>query len=455
MALQTALRHLAGAAAILLAQQVMAQDAVMIAPPPPPITFTIVEAPEPTRAERRAAKAAEAAYMKLVQERGVFGAFLMELDAPQRAIACGEITETLAQGSAAAADPRERAERLPQAWRLSQRVAAARKQAMTTLSEREIALLKNELGQVMTMSSLVPDPGYAKSELDVSEGGFLFQFAAMHARRCHQSLDENGVPDDTSQPTPEYIDRHTRFRFRGMDYEAVFAETDLGPYAQGICRNQAAFDFSAAPLDQRGKNGMSLLDWAVECEDRAAFDALIAAGMDLDAPGLWKSPPVVNSATEKRLWYLTRLLDSGASPDAVGAGRSALEKATSDLDAINFRGDPRAAFNLVRARGASLNFPDFQGSMWRQWGLHDRNEGWDLILKHWDEFASDPVEMASLAESVLEGHLNWMNDQKDKAARVKALLIAQYGICFPVGRPYEMAKDERGFRMQPDCPTRR
>jgi hypothetical protein len=215
------------------------------------------------------------------------------------------------------------------------------------------------------------------------------------------------------------------------------------------------FDFTAAPLDQRGENGMSLLDWAVECEDRAAFDALIAAGMDLNAPGLWKSPPVVNSATEKRLWYLTRLLDSGASPDAVGAGQSALEKATSDLDAINFGGDARAAFNLLRARGASLNFPDFQGSMWWQWGLHDRNGGWATILKHWDEFASDPVEMASLAESVLEGHLNWMNHQKDKAAKVKALLIEQHGVCFPVGRTYDMAKDERGFRIQPDCPTRR
>lgn len=434
MALRTVLNRLAGAAAIMLAQPAMAQDEVMREPAPPPPTFTIIDAPEPTRAERRAAKAAEAAYMKRVQERGVFGAFLMELDAPQRAIACGEIAETLAQGAAAAAEPRERAERLPQAWRLSQRVAAAREQAMTTLSEREIARLKNELGQVMTMSSLVPDPEYAKIELDVSEGGFLFQFAAMHAQRCHQSLDENGVPDDTSQPTPEYIDRHTRFRFRGMDYAAAFAETGLGPFAQTICRNQAAFDFTGAPLDQRGDNGMSLLDWAVECEDRAAFDALIAAGMDLNARGLWKNPPVVNSATEKRLWYLTRLLDSGASPDAVGSGRSALVKATSDLDAINFGGDTRAAFNLLRARGASLNFPDSQGSMWHEWGLHDRNEGWDMILRHWDEFASDPVEMASLAESVLEGHLNWMNDQKGKAAKVKALLIEQYGLCFPVGR---------------------
>lgn len=453
MALRTALYRLAGAAAIMLAHPAMAQEAIMSAPPPP--TLTIIEAPDPTRAERRAAKAAEAAYMKRVQERGVFGAFLMDLDASQRAIACGKIADILAQGAAAAVDPRERAERLPQAWRLSQRVAAARELAMTTLTEDQIASVEYDLGKVMNLSSMIPDPEYAQRDLDVSEGGFLYQFAAIHARRCHQSLDENGVPDDTSQPTPEYIDRHTRFRFRGMDYEAAFAGTDLGPYAQTICRNQAAFDFTGAPLGQRGEEGMSLLDWAIECEDHAAFDALIAAGFDLNAPGLWKSPPVVNSATEKRLWYLTRLLDSGASPDAVGSGRSALDKATSDLDAINFGGDTRAAFNLLRARGASLNFPDFQGSMWRQWGLHDRNEGWALILQHWDEFASDPVEMASLAESVLEGHLNWMNGHKDKAAKVKALLIDQYGVCFPVGRAYDMAKDERGFRIQPDCPTRR
>jgi hypothetical protein len=443
---------LAGLAASLLIHPAVAQNAQEPAAPPP---LVFVEAESATPEQQRAADAAQAEYHKSVRERGIFGVFLLELDQPRRAIACGKIAEYLASGASAAADPRERAERLKPAWRLSQRVAAERERALQSLTEREIARLENELGQAMTMSSLVPDPQYAQVALDTSEGGFAYQFGSMHALRCHQSLDENGVPDDASEPTREYIDQHTRFRFRGMDYEAAFAGTQLGPYAQTICRNQADFDFTDAPLDQRGHEGMSLLDWATECEDRAAFDALIAAGFDLDAPGLWKSPPVVNSATEKRLWYLTRLLDSGASPDAVGAGRSALEVATSDLDAINFRGDPRAAFNLLRARGASLNFPDFQGSMWLQWGLHDRNEGWALILQHWDEFASDPVEMASLAESVLEGHLNWMNDQKDKAAKVKALLIAQYGVCFPVGRPYEMAKDERGFRMQPDCPTRR
>ena len=447
-----ALNRLAGAAALLLACPATAQDAMTQNPPP---SVTIAEVPELTRAERRAAKAAEAEYNKRIQQRGVFGAFLMDLDAPRRALACGRVADMLADGAAAAADPRKRTERLPQAWRLNQRVTAAREQALTTLTEDQIAIFDYDLGEVMNLSSMVPDPEYAQRDLDVSEGGFLYQFASMHALRCHQSLDENRVPDDTSQPTPEYIDRHTRFRFRGMDYAAAFAETQLAPYAKSICRNQAAFDFTGAPLDQRGLEGMSLLDWAIECEDRAAFDALIGAGFDLDAPGLWKSPPVVNSATEKRLWYLTRLLDAGASPDALGAGRSALEEATGDLDAINFRGDPRAAFNLLRARGASLNFPDFQGSMWLQWGLHDRNEGWTAILQHWDEFASDPVEMASLAEAVLVGHLNWMNDQKDEAAKVKALLIEQYGVCFPVGRTYEMAKDERGFRIQPDCPTRR
>jgi hypothetical protein len=139
----------------------------------------------------------------------------------------------------------------------------------------------------------------------------------------------------------------------------------------------------------------------------------------------------------------------------MGVSDTALKAATSDLDAMNSGGDTRAAFNLLRARGASLNFPNYGDSMWYQWGLHKRHDGWASILKHWDEFDSDPVELASLAEAVLEGRLEWLKDQMADAAKVKALLISEHGVCFPVGRTFEMAKDERGFVIQPDCPKRR
>lgn len=175
--------------------------------------------------------------------------------------------------------------------------------------------------------------------------------------------------------------------------------------------------------------------------------------MDLEASGLWEDPPMVRAATEKRMWYLTRLLDSGASPDAMGRTTTALREATSDLDAINFGGDTRAAFNLLRSRGASLNFPDFPRSMWFEWGLHETR--WDLILHHWDEFDSDPVSLGDLLEGYLSGDWAWAKEEhKDAAREVKARLIADHGVCFPVGDRLDMEKDERGYAIQSDCPKR-
>ena len=260
---------LAGVAASLLLHPALAlgDTAQEIAARAAPPSITVVEAEPATREQQ----AAQAEYAKRVQERGVFGVFLTELDEPRRAIACGTIAEHLAAGAATASDPRERAARLPEAWRLTQRVAAARERALATLTQRDIARFETTFGQVMTMASIVPDPEFARRGLDTSEGGFAYQFASILAMRCHQSLDENGVPDDASEPTADFIDQHTRFRFRGMDYAVAFAETGLAPFAKSICRNQTAFDFTDAPLDQRGQEGLSLLDWATECEDRAAF----------------------------------------------------------------------------------------------------------------------------------------------------------------------------------------
>jgi hypothetical protein len=309
--------------------------------------------------------------------------------------------------------------------------------------------------EAMTMQSLIPDPAFSEVDPDFSEGGFDYQFSSILAMRCHQSLDENGVPDDSSEPTPEFIEATTRFRFRGMDYVETFKDTDLSDYAKEMCKGGEAPDFTDAPLEQRGHEGMSLLDWAIECEDKPAFEALIAAGFDLDAKGLWENPPLVNSATEQRLWYLRAMLDAGANPDATGVNKTALAEALNDLDASNRGGDTMAAFNLLRERGASLNFPEFGKSIWFEWGLFGRKGGWNAILDHWDEFDSDPVEMAELVEGVLDGDLGWLESQKPQARKVKALLIEQFGVCFPVGNTYELPTDERGFVIQPNCPKKR
>lgn len=445
---------LAGLSAVMLGHHVFAQEVAEQAPDQGShivITQEVLSSPE----QERAFKEAHKRQIKLIIERGAFGAFLMDLDEPRRALACGKIADYLANASGSAADPRERAERLPEAWRLSQRVAPAREAALTALSQWERERFDILLGEAMTMQSLIPDPAYSQVEPDFTEGGFDYQFSSILAMRCHQSLDENGVPDVATPPSPGFIEANIRFRFRGMDYVESFKDTDLGDYAKQICTGGPLPDFTNAPLDQRGHEGMSLLDWAIECEDKPAFEALIAAGFDLDAKGLWENPPLVNNANEARLEFLRAMLDAGANPNAMGVNKTALAEAMSDLDAINSGGDTRAAFNLLRERGALLNFPSFDRSVWYEWGLHGRNNGWELILEHWDEFDSDPVELASLAEQVLKGDLEWLKRQKPQARKVKQLLIEQYGVCFPVGKTSEMAKDERGYRIQPDCPQRR
>lgn len=413
------------------------------------IISEVVSEPFDTAAEEERTKA----FLKLVQERGVFGAYLLDLNNQERALSCGYIVDYLASGAGAASDPAERLNRIPEVWRLDQRAAPIRQAALEQLSKDEVSTIRRKTGEALTMQSMVPDPEMQKN-YEFNEGNFAFQFASVLAFRCHQSFDENGVPDVDTEPTAGFIERNTRFQFRGMDYEKAFAGTGLEPFAKGICQAQTLFDFNGAPIKARGEEGMSLLDWAVECEDRPAFEALIKAGFDVDAPGLWENPPVVNSATAKRLWFLRKMLDAGASPDAMGRNETALTKAMTDFDAINYGGDASAAFNLLRERGASLNFPTYRESTWLQWGLHGRQDGWATILSHWDEFESDPVGLAGLAESVLDGDLEWLADQKGDAAKVKALLIKEHGVCFPVGNTYDMATDERGFRIQPDCPTK-
>lgn len=383
------------------------------------------------------------------EKNGSLGVVTLGMRQPEIIVLCHTVAQSFATFAAAETDRDSRIAKFVEVWRFEQRLADPFEQARKALGESGYSRALIKSGQSMNLLSMMPDP---QIEQDLSAGDdIMFVWAMNLAFRCDQMLDEMGIAKVSGAPPPEYFEAKTRFRFRGADYAEIFADTELGPYAEKMCRGGAAPNFAAAPLDQRGLEGMSLLDWAIECEDRASFDALIAAGIDLNANGLWGDPPLVRTASEKRLWFLTRLLDEGVNPDTMGRSESALLTSTSDLDAINSGGDTRAAFNLLRERGASLNYPNFQGSIWNRWGLHETR--WDLILEHWGEFETDPVELASDLEFYLSGDMNWARKEYEGAAReVKALLIKDYAVCFPVGKVFEMKRDERGFRIQPDCP---
>ena len=408
------------------------------------------------RADAEAVDPKKADEFNVLQRRafekyGPLGVITMGMSQPEIIVLCHTVAESFGGFAAADTDRDSRMAKFARVWRFQQRLAKPLERARKTLGESGYNRALRQSGEGMNLLSMMPDP---QMEQELKAGSdIMFAWTTGLASRCDQMLDDMGIAKVTGDPPADYVRAATRFRFRGADYAQVFAGTGLRPYAEKMCRGDAAPDFSGAPLDRRGHEGMSLLDWAIECEDRAAFDALIAAGIDPNAKGLWGDPPLVSTASEKRLWFLTRLLDAGANPDARGQRETALVTAMSDLDAINSGGDTSAAFNLLRKRGASLNFPDFQRSVWKRWSLHETR--WDLILEHWDEFKSDPVELASDLEFYLSGEMNWAKTEHEGAAReVKRRLMQDYAVCFPVGKVFGLKTDARGFRIQPDCPKR-
>lgn len=416
-----------------------------------PVMIAPVQSADSEAADPERIAQIESLRRRAFEKYGPLGVITLGMSQPEVIVLCHTVAESFGGFAAAETDRDSRMAKFVGVWRFQQRLVKPLEQARKTLGESGYNRAVRQSGEGMNLLSMMPDPKL-KQELKAG-GDLMFVWMTGLASRCDQMLDEMGIAKVTGDPPPAYFETKTRFRFRGADYAEIFAGTGLGPYAEKMCRGGAAPDFAGAPLHQRGHQGMSLLDWAIECEDRAAFDALIAAGIDLNANGLWGDPPLVSTASEKRLWFLTRLLDEGAKPDAMGQRETALVTAMSDLDAINSGGDTRAAFNLLRERGASLNFPVFDRSVWRRWGLHETR--WDLILEHWEEFKSDPVELASDLEFYLSGKMAWARKEYEGAAReVKARLIKEYGVCFPVGKVFDLKTDQRGFRIQPDCPKR-
>ena len=411
--------------------------------------FGPVSAADPMPAQPQGTDEFEALQRKAFEKYGALGVVTLGMDRPEIIVLCHTVAQTFAIIAAEENDRDRRIAKLVEVWRFEQRIAEPLEQARKTLGESGYNRALAKSSQSMNLLSMMPDPQLEQGLQTDDE--LMFVWATTLAARCGQMLDEMGIAQVSASPPPEYFEVKTRFRYRGADFAEIFADTELGSYAKDMCRGGPAADFAGAPFDQRGYEGMSLLDWAIECDDRASFDALIAAGFGLDAKGLWEDPPLVRTASEKRLWFLRRLLDEGVSPDTMGRTKTALLTASDDLDAINSGGDTKAAFNLLRERGASLNYPNFQDSIWNRWSLHETR--WDLILEHWDEFESDPVELASVLEYYLSGDMNWARKETAGAARqVKALLAEEYGVCFPVGEAFQMKNDERGFRIQPDCP---
>ena len=392
-------------------------------------------------------RAEQEALRDAFEQYGSVGFMLLGQSDPQKVVLCSGIAKAHAGMAAAATDKSIREARFEDVWRFEQRLANPLEDARRELGEEGFKEQQYQAAQAIGMLLMIRDP--KAEELYEETGDLMFAFSGSLAFRCGQILDDMGIPRVEGRPSAEYIAQKTRYRWRGLTYDQVFAETDLGPFAKDMCVEGIAPDFSDAPFDQRGNDGMSLLDWAIECNDRASFDALVQAGFDLNAQGLWENPPLVNSASKAKIWFLTRLLDEGVNPDTQGRSDTALKRAYNDLDAINAGDTSRVAFNLLRSRGASLSFPNFHRSIWSEWAFRFPTP----ILENWDEFDSDAVELGSMISFGMSA--GWVQEKHLPAAEeVVKRLNRDFGVCFPIeSKPdSEWDRDERGFKVQTNCP---
>lgn len=368
-----------------------------------------------------------------------------EMPRARKVMFCAYLAENAARQAAESPDPAVRVRRAATAAQLTARLAPDLAKARARLSPPEISAIEQENGQAMGLLSYAPsDEVRAQLKAGADQEDILGLFIDDVLKRCDAMLDTLGIAKAPLTTAPPPV---PAFRWRGLSAEEAFAGTGLAPFAVQLCAVPlaAAPDFTGAPLTERGQDGISLLDWAMECGDKASFAALIAAGFDTAAPGASGNAALVRAAEKRDLFYLETLLAAAAKPDVMGSAKTALATAWQS-------GTPGggAAFERLRAAGASLNFPGPDWSMWRTWSTYAR---WEEILANWSAFASDPVNLARSVSMELE-----RSDTRGNVAalkEIKARLIAQHGVCFPVGPLIALPRDQRGFFTQPDCPPRK
>lgn len=357
---------------------------------------------------------------------------------------CAYVAAGAAQLAGESPDPATRAARAFAAAQLSARIAPDLAKANAALSPEDLAAIERENGEIMGLLSYAPsDEIRAQIEAGADPEDIGGLFVSDVTARCEALADKLGMARIAPASVP--VSPPT-FRWRGISAEEAFANTGLAPFAAKLCTGVAttAADFAAASLATRGAERMSLLDWAMECGDKPGFAALLAAGLDPATPSFFGNLVIVRAAEKHDLFYLESLLAAGVKPDALGSAGTALGAAYNTRDPGG-----GMAWQMLRAAGASLNFPAYDWSMWSKWGLY---ADWEKMLAHWSEFGSDPVALARSISMDLERN----GGPRGNAAalqEIEARLITDYGVCFPVGALIDLPKNERGYYTQPDCPT--
>jgi len=109
------------------------------------------------------------------------------------------------------------------------------------------------------------------------------------------------------------------------------------------------------PVGSTGKDGITLLQWALFEGERRAFVALLDLGADIDQHGIGGATVMHSAATVTAPEFLEVLLERGASPDL----RHARTQRTPLMQAVGVRTD--AQFQRLLAAGADVGAADSAG----------------------------------------------------------------------------------------------
>lgn len=363
---------------------------------------------------------------------------------------CAYLAENAAAQASQSPDAARRAARAAAAAKMTARLAPELARANARLSASDLAAIERENAEIMGLLSYSPSTEVAAQMKAEGAGDLIGLFITDAMGRCDVMIDKLGISRAPAGPAPAAA---TAFRWDGQAVDEAFAATAAAAFASRLCRETPAnaADFAAVPWAERDGAARTLLDWTIQCRDQAGFAALLEAG-GLSAMGEATLGLAAMTARMGEPWFLGALLDKGASPDggpdAAGFGGSVMAMLYDPLEP-----DGGEAYQRVRAAGADINLPDYEGSMWSAWSLHAR---WDEILANWGAFESDPVRLGRAVSVELErpGQARGQpRGNRDDLEQIKARLIAEHGVCFPVAGLKDLPKDARGFYTQPDCPT--
>lgn len=383
-----------------------------------------------------------AAKAKGVEVSHIFSMITADMDTHRRLQFCGFVAREAANQASEAPDIALRSTRFNAAQNLQSRLASNLAKANVGLTREQSEDIERENGEALGLLSYDPSPQLVAQIQNGGENDIAGLLLSDAVAQCDTLLDTMGVA--TALPTPANLASVPRsFMWRGKTAQVAFEGTGLARYALQICvgAKSKVADFAGARFAERGKDGVSLLDWAYECRDRSAFKVLLDAGFDGSEPGQFNDPPLVTAAEGDDSWYVAELLAHHVSPDSMGHWRTALAAAYDPLE----KGGGKS-FVMLRASGGSLDFPNPDKSMWSTWAVF---ADWEVILANWNEFKSDPIALGSMVSRELNKPAARGN--KHALEELKSRLIVDFGVCFPVGSLAKLTQDQRGYYVQPGC----